>query len=276
MRRSQSIIIAIGLALVFWLPPSTLAAQDFPSLIKHVNSLAFSFSCWNARGAVDRRDCWTDAVDYGIEVTYGVTKVPFPWSRNVTIPGGWKPVRKEVTSRNGKPDSTLIYQPVEDTTSMSSYLFIELGVGYSQFSGFSSVDTSFVLKGSVREIPSLSVYGTLSSDDTTSALRRYRLRVGLRSGLIQLNNAQILDPMPDGNADTFAGTAQTFQLGGMAGFALAFNKELYPYVEYAWQFRKFPSVEWNAVESRIAPLRFPRVLDFTGPSLTVGVRVQLK
>jgi len=100
---------------------------------------------------------------------------------------------------------------------MSSYLLIEVGVGYSQFSGFTSVDSSFVLKGSVREIPSLSAYGTLSSDDSTSALHRYRLRFGLRSGLIQLNNAQILDPMPDGNANTYAGTAQTFQLGGMVG-----------------------------------------------------------
>ena len=267
---------AILLGFVFLITPLTLAAQDFPSLIKHVGSLSFSFSCWNARGSLDRRDCWTDAVDYGIEVSYGVTKVPFPWSRNVTIPGGWKPVRKEVTSKNGKPDSTVIYQPVEDTTSMSSFLLVELGVGYSQFSGFASVDTSFVLKGSVREIPSLSVYGTLSSDDSTSALRRYRLRLGLRSGLIQLNNAQILDPMPDGNADTYAGTAQTFQLGGMVGFGLAFKKELYPFVEYAWVFRKFPSVEWNGIESKVAPLRFPRVLDFTGPSLTFGVRVQLK
>jgi hypothetical protein len=269
-------LYAILLGFVFLITPLRLAAQDFPSLIKHVNSLSFSFSCWNARGSLDRRDCWTDAVDYGIEVSYGVSKVPFPWSRNVTMPGGWKAVRKEVTSKNGKPDSTVIYQPVDDSTSMSSYLLLELGVGYSQFSGFTSVDSSFVLKGSVREIPSLSVYGTLSSDDSTSALHRYRVRLGLRSGLIQLNNAQILDPMPDGNADTYAGTAQTFQLGGMVGLGLAFKKELYPFVEYAWVFRKFPSVEWNAIESKVAPLRFPRVLDFSGPSLTVGLRVQLK
>ena len=266
----------IGLVFVVVLTPLSLAAQDFSELIKNVGSLSFSMSCWNERGAISRKRCWSKEVDYGVEASYEVARIAFPWSHNKTVPGGWKPVRKEVSDRNGKPESTTIYEPIEDTTTMSSYLLIHLGLGYSQFSGFSSVDQSFELRGSVREIPSVSIYGTFSSDDAGSPLHQYRLRVGLRSGLIQLNDVQALDPIEDNRFDTYTGTAQTFQLGGVVGFALAFKKELYPFVEYSWMLRKFPSVQWALAEAHTMPQRFPRELDFTGPSLAVGLRIDLK
>jgi hypothetical protein len=258
------------------LTPITLEAQDFADLIKNVSAVSFDVSCWSERGATHSKDCPSKEVDYGIEVSYQVKKIAFPWSRNTLVPGEWKPVRKEVVNRNGKPDTTTIFEPAEDTTIMSSYLLIDVAVGYSQFSGFSSADPTFELKGAVREIPSVSIYGTLGSDDASSVLRHLRVRLVLRSGLIQLWDVQANDPIDQNTFDTYTGNAHTFQLGADAGIAFAFKKELYPFVEYSWMLRKFPSVQWSLAEAHTMPQRFPTELDFTGPSLTVGVRVDIR
>ena len=265
----------IGLALTF-LAPTSVCAQDFADLIKNVSAVSFSVSCWSERGAVQRKGCPSKEVDYGIEVSYQVTKVALPWSRNKVVPGEWKAVRKEVVNKNGRPDTTTIYEPGEDTTIMSSYLMIDVAVGYSQFSGFSAVDPTFELKGAVREIPAVSIYGTLSSDDSSSLLKLVRLRLGLRSGLIQLWDVQANDPIGANTFDTYTGNAHTFQLGANAALALAWKKELYPFVEYSWMLRKFPSVQWSLAEAHTVPQRFPRELDFSGPSLAVGLRIDIK
>src|SRR6266550_4819703 len=260
-------LLRATLVLISLISPPTLAAQDFAELIKNVSAVAFSVSCWSERGAVQRKGCPSKEVDYGIEVSYQVTKVAFPWSHNTVVPGEWKPVRKEVINRNGRPDTTTIYEPGEDTTIMSSYLLVDVAVGYSQFSGFSSVYPSFELRGAVREIPAVSIYGTLSSDDEHSALKHFKLRMGMRSGLIQLWDLQANDPINANTFDTYTGSAHSFQLGGIAAVAFAYKKELYPFVEYSWMLRKFPSVQWSLAEAHTLPQRFPRELDFTGPSL---------
>jgi hypothetical protein len=254
-----------------------LGAQEFSDIIKDVNSISFYASCWSARGQLQRNDCWSKAVDYGVDVTYQVTKVPLPGSSNKEVEDAWKPARKEITDHNGRKDTTVVYEPVEDSTIMSSYLQIDVGLGYSEFSGFSAIDNSFELRGAIREIPAVSVYGTVSSDSPHSLLHKLRLRVGVRSGLIQLNDVQAIDPVGDGNGDVYFGTAQTFQLGGVAGLALAYKKEIYPYIEWMWMRRKFQSVQWTFTdESHTVPERFPRELDFSGPSLSIGMRIQLK
>ena len=138
------------------------------------------------------------------------------------------------------------------------------------------MDPSFELKGTVREIPAVSVYGTLSSDDSSSILKRLRPYVSLRTGLIQLNDVQALDPISAEKFDLYAGVAQTFQIGASLGVAFGYKQKVYPFVEYSWQRRKFPSVQWFAQESEEIPRRFPRELDFSGNSLTVGIRVALK
>lgn len=265
-----------ALIIASLISPASLPAQDFAELIKEVGAISFSMSCWSERGAVERKGCPSKEVDYGIEVSYPVTKVPFPWSHNKTVAGEWKAVRKEVINKNGKPDTTTIYEPGEDTTIMSSYMLVEVAVGYSQFSGFSSVDPSFELKGAVREIPSVSVYGTFSSDDESSSLKHFKFRLGLRSGLIQLWDVQANDPIDANTFDTYTGNAHTFQLGGVAAFAFAYKKEIYPFVEYSWMLRKFPSVQWSLAEAHTMPQRFPRELDFTGPSLSFGLRIDIK
>ena len=264
------------IVLLSAISPLRIQAQDFADLIKNVGAVSFSVSCWSERGAVERKGCPSKEVDYGIEVSYQVTKIAFPWSHNTVVPGEWKPVRKEVVNRNGKPDTTTIFEPGEDSTIMSSYLMLEVGVGYSQFSGFSSVDPSFELKGAVREIPAVSIYGTLASDDASSLLKHLRLRLGLRSGLIQLWDVQANDPVDATTFDTYTGNAHTFQLGANAGLAFVFKKELYPFIEYSWMLRKFPSVQWSLAEAHTMPQRFPTELDFTGPSLTIGLRIDIK
>ena len=121
----------VNAALIFvtLISPARLAAQDFAELIKNVGAVAFSMSCWSERGAIERKGCPSKEVDYGIEVSYQVTKVPFPWSHNKTVAGEWKAVRKEVINKNGKPDTTTIYEPGEDTTIISSYLLVDVAVG---------------------------------------------------------------------------------------------------------------------------------------------------
>lgn len=251
-------------------------AQEFSDIIKDVNSISFYMGCWSARAPLQRNDCLSKAADYGVDATYQVTKVPLPWSTNRTIEGGWKATRREITDHNGKKDTTDIMVPVDDSTAMSSFLQIDVGLGYSEFSGFSALDNSFELRGAVRELPAVSVFGTLSSDTPGSIFRKLLFRVGIRSGLIQLNDVQAVEPRGDETLGVYAGTAQTFQIGGVAGVALAWKKEIYPYFEYNWERRKFASVQWAAQEQPTAPERFPRELDFSGPSVSIGLRIQLK
>lgn len=251
-------------------------AQEFSDIIKDVNSISFYMGCWNVHAPLQKNDCWSKAADYGVDATYQITRVPLPWSTNRTIKGGWKPTRREITDRNGRKDTTDIMVPVEDSTAMTSFLQIDVGLGYSEFSGFSTVDNSFELRGAVRELPAVSVFGTLSSDTEGSIFRKLLFRVGIRSGLIQLNDVQAVDPLSEGTVGVYAGTAQTFQIGGVAAVAVAWKKEIYPYAEYNWERRKFASVQWAAQELATAPDRFPRELDFSGPSVSIGLRIQLK
>jgi hypothetical protein len=44
------------------------------------------------------------------------------------------------------------------------YLRTEFALSYSQFSGFGSSDTTFDLRGSVREIPGLALYFSAEAD----------------------------------------------------------------------------------------------------------------
>ena len=53
-----------------------------------------------------------------------------------------------------------------------SYFTLEFALGYSQFSGFGSSDPTIELRGAVRELPSASLYATLTLDSWPHTLRR--------------------------------------------------------------------------------------------------------
>ena len=272
MKHANWLVLVLASASV---APVALNAQGFESLVKNVSDINFFFSCWNTRGDVEQKDnCLKGQNGFGVQVSYDVTRIRLAGTKT-TAPGGWKLVRKEYsTSATGKRDSTLIYEEKPDEVTLSQYVLVELAVGWSQFSGFKSTDPSFELKGSVREVPSLSVYGSLSSDDTTSILNRAGPYVGIRSGLIQLQNVQLLRPISADTVQVYGGSAQTFQLGLVAGLAVEVIDSVNLFIENAWQMRKFSSVQWSNGSNTIRP-EFPTQLDFSGKTLTIGVQLTL-
>ena len=76
-----------------------------------------------------------------------------------TTPG--TATQRVVTTKEGETTTEITYTlkapppPLRDTT----WLF-ELALGYGQFSGFTSRDPAFELRGSVRAAPTISVYAT--------------------------------------------------------------------------------------------------------------------
>jgi hypothetical protein len=145
-------------------------------------------------------------------------------------------------------------------------LTLELTVGFSQAGAFVSRRTGEDIRVSLRETP----FAGLSANYRPSLPRVGHLiefHVGGRTGLVTLVG---------GRAFTEAGTAKldgdTFQIGPIAGAETQF-RGINLFVEGAYMWRNFRSIDWSETES---PGSLPRTLDFTGPSLAVGLSFEFK
>jgi hypothetical protein len=71
-------------------------------------------------------------------------------------------------------------------------------------------------------------------------------------------------------------TAQTtFQVGPLAGLAFEPINGFNVFVEAAYLWRYFPSVEWAAVGG-VVPQSLPRRLNFSGHIIEAGVQLELR
>jgi hypothetical protein len=146
---------------------------------------------------------------------------------------------------------------------------VELALGYSQVSGFYSTNPSIDLRGSLRELPSLSLYVTVCPDNPLSPY------FGLRSGLIQLHHTRLYDSTAaaTGPGAVYSVDAQAFQAGPVAGAALEI-KSINLFAEGSYLFRNFPSLDIKA-ESNIVPSQFPRALNFSGYYFQAGIQIEI-
>jgi hypothetical protein len=253
------------------------ALAQFEGFLEKVTDINIFASCWNTGGDLDRSNC-PGRNGYGIEVLWNLGRFP-------TSPGPVVQKPTQVDVRYGQVargqggdsvtvllDSTITYQVTTPATAADNAILLEVALGYSQFSGFGSEDSRYHLDGAVREIPSLTLYA--SFPNRIPVVTPY---LGLRTGLIELRNAQLYDRVASDTVAVYSGTAQAFQLGLVAGGAvpsLVIPRTQFT-AEVAYHLRRFPSVQW-AKDGARTPSYFPRSLDFSGFSFSLGAQISLR
>jgi hypothetical protein len=141
----------------------------------------------------------------------------------------------------------------------------DLGIGYGQMDGLASVGL-FELHGSVRELPSISAYATARLTD------RMGLYAGVRTGVITLQDAQMY--VTDGSATSlFTLSSTSFEFGAPLGIDLHIAGDVHLTAEAAYMRRIFNSLSYDPPSG--FPPDFPRALDLSGMSWSVGVQVPL-
>ena len=137
---------------------------------------------------------------------------------------------------------------------------LKLAIGYSQLSGFRGGDIN--LRGSIEELPALTLYTTFVTGTW------FDFYGGLRSGLTQLKGVRVVS-----DTSVFHGEASTVQFG-LVGPALLFGNpegNWGVFVEPAWTFRKFDTVEWGDGKP---PDEILRGLDSSTFTLAIGGQIE--
>jgi hypothetical protein len=275
MKRPPASAASVLALLVFALglvPAPARAQIGIEDLLESVTDIAVSVTCWNTRSAsLQRSDCPGDKNGYGVEVLWALKTVHI--GRQPAIDTTWVPSGKTVTVRGGRPDTVTTLAMEETETGAPGYrVLIELGLGYSQFSGFTSADERFDLRGTIREQPSIAFYASLEGPGIFQHVNPY---VGVRSGLIRLSDVQVFTP-PDGEETTsYRGSGEVFQVGGALGVS-AGSDVASLFLEAQLNLRRFNSVDWTGGAGGAIPGYLPRGLDFTGPSVSLGVQLHLR
>jgi hypothetical protein len=162
-----------------------------------------------------------------------------------------------VVRSGGKADTTYVYEvrPVRRAVPMRTIWLFELGLGYGQVVGFESTESDLDLRGSVRDLPSVSLYASYDP---------IGVYFGLRSGFMKLQGVQVF------NADSqvWRGRADAFLAAGLAGYAVEVIG-LNVFLEGAYSVRHFPSLEWTGPA---LPANIPRELTLSGWSVTTGIQ----
>ena len=277
MKRSRAaaptVFAVVLCALVAGLVPTPARAQiGIEDLLESVTDIAVSVTCWNTRSeSLRRSDCPGDKNGYGVEVLWSLKTVPL--GRQPAVDTTWVPSGKTVTIRQGRPDTVTTLAMEESEPEVPGYrLLIELGLGYSQFSGFTSSDERFDLRGTIREQPSIAFYASLEGPGIFQYVSPY---LGVRSGLITLSDVQVFTPPSGAETTSYRGSAEVFQVGGALGISEGTDVASL-LLESQLNLRRFPSVDWTAGAGGTIPGYLPRSLDFTGPSVSLGVQLHLR
>ena len=164
-----------------------------------------------------------------------------------------------------RPTSTGAYEEepeIEKFQWSENVVTFEVAIGFTQAGAFVSRQSEHDLRASIREIPSVSLYGNF---DIKGDLAGY---FGARTGWVQLvgGRAYPIDAAPI----KFDGS--TFQVGGVLGAVI----EIYGlnfFGEGGYTFRNVKAIEWDT-ESPIGTL--PRAMNLRGANFAFGVQFQFK
>ncbi len=277
-------------ALLFgitWCPTNLSAQIGLEPLLGGVTDVSLYGSCWQTRSDVLRdTSCPTSNLGFGVEVLWGLKTFRFGEGADSAIT--WKLTGKTEAVKKVPSgvtvDSTLTYKPeVSFENDRRLSMDVELALGYGQFSGLKSSSTAYELRGTVREAPAVALYlsfenGPFPSFETPLFPVGFSPYIGFRSGLIQLQNAQLIVPIAAGvdSAVVYTGAAQAFQVGGALGLAVEFGR-ITVFSEFAYNSRRFASVQWGALPGSTRMLKnVSRDLDFTGSTFSVGLQVPLR
>ena len=142
----------------------------------------------------------------------------------------------------------------------------DLGVGYGQMDGLASAGP-YELHGSVRELPSISAYATVRLTE------RIGIYAGVRTGIITLQDAQVYVPDDETTTSLFTLSSTSFEFGAPLGIDLQIAGDLHVTAEAAYMRRIFNSLSYDPPSG--FPSDFPRALDLSGMSWSVGIQVPI-
>jgi hypothetical protein len=271
VRRSLSAWAAVLLSLATLVTPAR-AQIGIEDVLGSVTDIDVSASCWATKSPSLRgTDCPGGRNGYGLEVLWELKTVHL--GRAPRVDTTWVASQKTVTVRQGRADTvTTLTMKEEEEETLGYRLLFELALGYSQFSGFRSADERYDLRGTVREQPSLAIYGSVEGPGVLAHFSPY---LGVRSGLIRLSDVQLFTPADGDETTAYTGHAEVFQVGGALGIA-AEAGPVSLFVEGQLNLRRFPSIDWTAGAGGPIPGFLPRGLDFSGPSLSVGLQIHIR
>lgn len=153
-----------------------------------------------------------------------------------------------------------------DLADFGEGLSVELGFSASYWRGFQSSNPEIDLRGSTRNLPTVSAY--VSRD-----LFPWSPYAGLSFGLADLWNAQAYDA--DGFVYPLDG--QTFDWGLVGGLGYSLGPA-YLISELHYKWRTFTSLDWTlpAEAGGALPAAFPRALDLSGFKMSLGLQFQFR
>jgi hypothetical protein len=142
----------------------------------------------------------------------------------------------------------------------------EVGVAYSQLTGFRARDPKIDLRGSIRELPVLSFYITRHPE------RRLSQYVGMHVGLVQLQGLN----MYDSSGTLYSAGGSTWEVGGSLGFSWNFSNSVSLVAEPGYTWRRFAGLDWSgSLNGKALPQRLPRSLSFQGFTVSGGLQIKV-
>jgi hypothetical protein len=151
---------------------------------------------------------------------------------------------------------------------------VELGLGASFLRGLASKDTTLLeFNAGIRSFPTVSAY---LIDIGPRRIKPVEVYIGATIGLLELQSAQTYD---DSNVERGV-TASTFESGLTGGVYGEIRRlpgaALFAEVSYCW--RRFASLDYTLSDgdSGRVPSGWPRELDLSGPTLSLGLQFRLK
>jgi hypothetical protein len=200
---------------------------------------------------------------YGLELLFSIGSVSrplpgFEGQAGDTVALEW--VQTTLTRRGAYTDTTDVFEVrtvTLEVPSESVWLF-ELGLGYGQAVGFRAKGTEVELRGTIRDLPSVSFYASYEP------MGGY---FGLRSGFMTMHALQFYDA----EGTVYSGEAESFLASGLLGYAkevLGFNL----FAEGGYSLRYFPSVVWSV--DTLTP-EVPPALNLSSWFISGGIQFRL-
>jgi len=200
---------------------------------------------------------------YGLELLFSIGSVekPIPGATPVkgdTVAVDW--TQTTLTQHGDHTDTINVYEvkPVQRKAPSETIWLFEMGLGYGQVVGFSGSRENTDLRGTVRDLPSVSFYASYEP------VGGY---FGLRSGFMKMQGLQFYDE----TGATYSGNADSFLAAGLIGYAkemLGFNL----FLESGYSLRYFPSIVWSGGP---LPASIPRELNLSGWFVGTGIQFQI-
>ena len=283
-----SLHASVALALLGVTPQAAYAQFGaVEALARRVQDLSFYANLGGLLPSSDEVDADRfQLTQYGVELLFGISVVERSCARRVA---GWCPaprggdpqvragppqtdtlltwVERQVVTRGGTSDTTDIYDvevvPRRVPMAVDTIWEFEMGLGYGQLLGFEEKDPTIDLRGSVRELPAVSLYAVHYPS---------RAYVGLRSGYLKLHSLQaIQEGTPGEDASVFKGKAESFLLGAALGTWVDVS-EVSLLLEASYAVRSFPSIEWSG---STLPAELPRKLNLNSWMIGTGVQIPI-